>query len=184
MGRCEQCGYEPFESGKPCPSCSSSDAITCNPKIAGDLLIGGAISPPVDHQYEVGYSNAGRYKIERFLGAGGMGSVYKVYDTVENRPLALKILHNSMAGEEDGVERFKREFEILSKIHNASILRVYAWGKHEEELYFVSEFVDGTDLKSAIRGRVEWPASEAAELIAAVADALSVAHAKGIVHAM
>ncbi len=122
-----------------------------------------------------------RYQIQRLIGRGGMGTVYEVQDLQENRILALKLL-NLMAVEDDSELRFMREFEMLSKINHPAVLKVYSWGRYEDQLYFVSEFISGRDLKSEIKTRGPWPAEEAAKLAAVVADALSVAHSMGIVH--
>jgi hypothetical protein len=62
MGRCEKCGYEPLEAGKPC-SCESSNGITAAPKLSENVLIGADTSFETDNHYPVGYAYSGRYKI-------------------------------------------------------------------------------------------------------------------------
>ena len=111
-----------------------------------------------------------------------MGSVYRVLDKKENRKAALKLLNQATADEEGGEQRFMREIETLSKIKHAGVLALYGWGRYGEQLYFVSEFVSGRDLKSDIKTRGPWPSEEVAKLGATLADALAVAHSKGIVH--
>ena len=96
-----------------------------------------------------------------------MGSVYEVQDLQENRILALKIL-NQVAVEDDSEQRFMREFEMLAKINHPAVLKVYSWGRYKDQLYFVSEFVSGRDLKSDIKTRGPWPAAEGAKLGAIV----------------
>ncbi|HET6266289.1 MAG TPA: serine/threonine-protein kinase [Acidobacteriota bacterium] len=129
-----------------------------------------------------GHMFAERYQVESFIGRGGMGSVYRVRDTAEDRVLALKILNRSIAEEEEGEQRFMREIEVLPKIKHPAVPKIYGWGRHEDQLYFVCEFISGRDLKSDIKTRGPWPSEEAAKLCAEIADALSVAHSMGIIH--
>jgi len=124
---------------------------------------------------------AGRYRLGRPLGQGGMAQVYQVRDTVTGAELALKIIRDAR-DEPDRVERFKREIGVLSKINHPAVPRILDWGVHREQLFFVSELVDGHDLRHAITERGAWSAADAAALAATVADALAAAHLAGIVH--
>jgi serine/threonine protein kinase len=123
---------------------------------------------------------ASRYRIDRLLGRGGMGQVFRVHDVVNDVDLALKILNAS--DEPDRNERFKREIGILSRINHVTVPRVVDWGLHDGHLFFVSEFVDGHDLRSEIQRHGPWPAADAAALAATVADGLAAAHGAAIVH--
>ena len=183
MNRCPVCGLDNVDLGKPCPSCGSVEGVTIKqdagtmvkPLSAEELARSRGTNYPIGHQY------ANRYRIQGFIGRGGMGSVYRVFDTQDNLEMALKILHKDTA-EQDGQDRFKREIEILSKLQHPAVPRVYGWGIMDKEMYFVAEFVDGQDLKAIIREKGPWNASEAAELTAKIADVLAIAHSKGIVH--
>lgn len=132
--------------------------------------------------YPIGHLYADRYRIDAFIGRGGMGTVYRVFDTQDSKEMALKILHKDTAAEGDGNERFKREIEILSKLNHPAVPKVFGWGVIEKEMYFVCEFIDGEDLKTIIREKGPWKAAEAADLVARIADVLAIAHSKGIVH--
>jgi hypothetical protein len=183
MQRCSACGFEALKEGKPCPICGSTEhEATIFRKVSGTVEI---VDPPAPKKTPTGKRNkvypkdylyAERYRIEEFVGRGGMGSVYRVYDTVENGSRALKTLHPSIADEQDGEQRFMREIEVLPKIKHPAIPKVFGWGRHGEELYFVAEFISGRDLKTEIKTRGPWPGEEAAKVIATIADALSVAH--------
>jgi len=187
MSSCKNCGFEFFQEGKACPACGSQEeALTVfqerkltveitEPAVTPSRASGGRYSIPK------GQLIGKRYQIQKLIGRGGMGSVYEVQDQQENRILALKIL-NLSAVEDDSEQRFMREFEMLSKMNHPTVLKVYNWGRYEDQLYFVSEFISGRDLKSEIKTRGPWPAEEAAKLTAVVADALAVAHSMGIVH--
>lgn len=176
------------EAGKPCPSCKAVDGA----QVHEQETINRPLTPVgfgklAEAIFPDGTIYAKRYKIKDFLGRGGMGSVYKVVDTQDNREMALKILHRETANEGDGAERFKREIEILSKMDHPSVPKVFGWGVNTEqhfdrELYFVAEYIDGQDLKSIIREKGPWPPADAAKLVAKIADVLSMAHSKGIIH--
>ena len=124
----------------------------------------------------------GRYRVESELGRGGMGQVFRVRDLREDRYAALKVLHPVVEDDPDRVERFRREITLLSKIHHPAVPRVVGWGVDGGDVFFVSEIVEGIDLKLEIQQRGPKPAAEAAALGAAVADALAAAHVIGIIH--
>jgi len=124
---------------------------------------------------------ADRYRLGRPLGQGGMAQVFQVRDTVTGADLALKIIRDA-PDEPDRVERFKREIGVLSKINHPAVPRIVDWGVHREQVFFVSELVDGRDLRAEIADRGAWPAADATALAATVADALAAAHLAGIVH--
>jgi serine/threonine protein kinase len=132
----------------------------------------------------IGETYAQRYRIDTLLGRGGMGEVYRVHDLTTGVDRALKILDartSSVEDVADRVGRFRREIGILSKIDHPGVLRIVDSGTHDNRLFFVSELVDGHNLQDDPLRR-PWPVPQAASLVASVADALSAAHAAGIVH--
>jgi len=187
MSSCTACGFQLYQEGKACPACGSAEqAMTIVQERKPSVEIVEPTSPSskgTGGRYVIpkGRVIGERYQIQKLIGRGGMGSVYEVQDLKENRVLALKIL-TQVAMEDDSEQRFMREFEMLSKMNHPAVLKVYGWGRYEDQLYFVSEFVSGRDLKSEIKTRGPWPADDAAKLAAVVADALAVAHSMGIVH--
>jgi serine/threonine protein kinase len=120
--------------------------------------------------------------VSALLGSGGMGQVFRVEDQTSGQTLALKVLHPLDNDDSDRVRRFQREIQILTRIRHPAVLRILDWGTSPTGLYFVTELVDGEDLKLVIRKRGPWPATEAAPLGATLADALAAAHAQGVVH--
>jgi serine/threonine protein kinase len=130
----------------------------------------------------VGEVYAERYRVEALLGRGGMGQVYRVRDLRDDSPCALKLLLPEAEARPDRVERFKREIGVLSRIRHPAVLRIFAWGNRGDALFFVSELVDGPDLKTEIQRRGPWAMADALALSATVADALAAAHAAGVVH--
>lgn len=183
MNRCPSCGLDNVEIGKPCPSCGAIEGITEAQEMGTVVkpLSAEEIAKARGSNYPMGHMYAHRYRIDGFIGRGGMGSVYRVLDTQDNLEMALKILHKEFA-ESEGQDRFKREIEILARLRHPSVPKVFGWGITDKEMYFVAEFVDGEDLKTIIHERGPWNPVEAAELAAKIADVLFIAHGKGIVH--
>jgi serine/threonine-protein kinase len=184
MRTCDACGFENAEPGKACALCGASEitaatsersTIAAPPTPAPGGASGAA-------RVEAGQVFGGRYRIVSLLGSGGMGQVFRVEDQAGGQPLALKVLRPLDGDDADRVRRFQREIQILTRIRHPAVLRILDWGESPAGLYFVTELVDGEDLKLAIRRRGPWPAAEAAALGATLADALAAAHAQGVVH--
>jgi serine/threonine protein kinase len=186
MRTCHACGFENAEPGKPCALCGASEGPPPQDQLATLELPATRLAGPrpviAGAALQAGEVYAERYHVEALLGSGGMGQVYRVRDSAGGGVLALKILHPLLEQDEERVERFRREIGILAKIEHAAVPRIHGWGHNGEELYFVSELIDGRDLKREIEARGPWPAEAAAALVATVADALAAAHGLGIVH--
>jgi Tfp pilus assembly protein PilF len=129
---------------------------------------------------------AGRFRIVRPLGSGGMGEVFEAFDTQLAQSVALKLIRPHIARSPTAVARFKREVQLGRVIGHPNLCRVFDLGSHTEEsgqqlLFLTMELVDGTTLASAIGGKA-MPAAEAAPLIAEMTSALAALHRAGIVH--
>ena len=192
MGRtCGACGFENAEDGRSCPLCGAS-ATAGGARFVAVTLDGGGETlalrerPPAaggrPHPARAGEIFAKRYRLEALLGRGGMGQVYRARDLQADAPRALKLLLPSDEDDAERTSRFRREIAVLSKIRHPAVLRIHAWGRRGAELYFVSELVEGTDLKAEIQKSGAWAADRAAGLCATVAEALAAAHAQGVVH--
>ncbi|MBI3209116.1 MAG: protein kinase [Candidatus Solibacter usitatus] len=120
------------------------------------------------------------YRIEEKIGEGGMGSVYRAFDTKLNRPVAIKFLSNELA-DATARHRFQREAQMASSLNHPHILTVHDAGEFEGRQYLVTEYIDGGTLKEWARaGKHTWP--EVVDLLVGVADGLATAHAAGIMH--
>jgi serine/threonine-protein kinase len=130
----------------------------------------------------VGEKIAGRYEIEELVGHGGMSSVYKARDSLLERHVALKILHEQYSSDEDFVERFKREARSVAQLQHPNIVTVIDRGEEDRRQYIVFEYIDGENLKECVvrKGRLE--VREALEIAVEVARGLAFAHQSGIVH--
>lgn len=124
---------------------------------------------------------ADRYRIERELGAGGMATVYLAEDLKHHRNVAIKVLREDLAAS-IGAARFLREIEIAAQLQHPNILPLLDSGNADGFLFYVMPYVSGQSLRERLGREGELPVHEAVRLIAEVADALSDAHAHGVVH--
>jgi serine/threonine protein kinase len=123
----------------------------------------------------------GPYKLLTSLGAGGMGDVYLAEDTRLGRQVALKLLPRYLMDEKDRVRRFKQEARAASALNHPNVATIYDIGEAAGTVYIAMEYVEGQTLDKKINGR-PLSAAEIVNIAAQVADALSEAHAKGIIH--
>ena len=130
---------------------------------------------------ELGTQFAG-YRIDGVVGRGGMGVVYRATELALDRPVALKLIAPELAGDASFRERFLRESRLAASIDHAGILPVYTAGEADGELFLANRFVDGTDLRALLEEQGPLPAERALVLVGQVADALDVAHERGLVH--
>jgi predicted Ser/Thr protein kinase len=123
-----------------------------------------------------------QYRIEKLIGHGGMGAVYKGTQLNLDRPVAIKLLPGEIAMDQDFVTRFEREARTLAKLQHARIVTIYDFGQTSEgHLYFVMEYVDGSNLRDILRGP-GLNVDQALAVVGQICDALQVAHREGVVH--
>ncbi len=124
----------------------------------------------------------GRYEIREIIGVGGMAVVYKAYDNIDDRIVAIKILKDEYLTNEDFKRRFKNESKAISVLSHPNIVRVFNVSFGDRLQYIVMEYVDGITLKEYIeqQGVVNW--KEAVHFMGQILAALQHAHDKGIVH--
>ena len=126
---------------------------------------------------------AGKYRVERVLGAGGMGAVVAAYHMQLETKVALKFLLPAMLANEEAVTRFAREARAAVRITNEHVARVLDVGTLESGApYIVMEYLDGTDLAGWLRQRGPLPIEEAIDFVLQAGEAIAEAHALGIVH--
>src|ERR1044072_8577139 len=124
----------------------------------------------------------GRYKIIRKLGAGGMADVYLAEDQELGRRVAIKILNDRHAADDQFVERFRREAKNAAGLSHPNIVSIYHRGDSEGTYYIAMEYLDGRSLKELIVARGSAPTRTAIEYARQVLAALGAAHKQGIVH--
>lgn len=129
---------------------------------------------------EIG-TRLGPYEIVSFLGAGGMGSVYRARDSRLARDVAIKVLSPQLADDADAVTRFEREAKAVAALSHPNIVAIYDFGRSENVTFAVTELLEGETLRESLRGsRMTW--RRACEIAVAIADALEATHERGIVH--
>jgi serine/threonine-protein kinase len=124
----------------------------------------------------------GRYRIVRRLGAGGMANVYLAEDQELGRRVAIKILNDRHANDDQFVERFRREAKNAASLSHPNIVSIYDRGEAEGTYYIAMEHLDGRTLKELIVARGPAPPKIAIEYVRQILAALSFAHRNGIVH--
>ncbi|MBO5797977.1 MAG: serine/threonine protein kinase, partial [Clostridia bacterium] len=124
----------------------------------------------------------GRYEIKEIIGVGGMAYVYKAYDNIDDRVVAVKILKEEFLTNEEFTRRFKNESKAIAILSHPNIVRVYDVSFGERLQYIVMEYVDGITLKEYIDQKKDIPWKEAVHFTVQVLRALQHAHDKGIVH--
>ncbi|MBF1761460.1 MAG: Stk1 family PASTA domain-containing Ser/Thr kinase [Veillonella sp.] len=123
-----------------------------------------------------------RYKVIEKIGVGGMADVYRGYDELLGRTVAIKILHANFASDEGFVGRFKREAQNAGRLSHPNIVNMYDVGYDQGYHYIVMEYVEGQTLKEYIQERGKLSVDEAVKFAVAIAEGLEHAHAMGIVH--
>jgi eukaryotic-like serine/threonine-protein kinase len=123
----------------------------------------------------------GAFEVLEWIGAGGMGEVYRARDTRLDRTVALKVIRSSELAERDRLERFKREARAVSRLNHPHICALYDIGEKDGEAFLVMEYVPGQTLASRLeRGPLR--IDEALRYGAEIAEALDAAHRSGVVH--
>lgn len=123
-----------------------------------------------------------RYRVIEKIGVGGMADVYRGYDELLGRTVAIKILHANFASDEGFVGRFKREAQNAGRLSHPNIVNMYDVGYDQGYHYIVMEYVEGQTLKEYIQEQGKLSVDEAVKFAVAIAEGLEHAHAMGIVH--
>lgn len=134
----------------------------------------------------IGNLLANRYEVLQKIGTGGMGDVYKAHDRKLDRIVAIKTLKAEYNGDNNFIRKFKRESLAAASISHPNIVSIYDVGtedvENEKVHYIVMEYIDGTTLKEKINELGKLSEKTALEYTVQIAEALKIAHSKGIVH--
>jgi len=125
----------------------------------------------------------GRYDVLSLLGRGGMGSVYRAFDPVLEREVALKVMLPGMVGDPELKQRFEREARAVARLSHPAVLTVFDLGYHTDgSPYIVMELLRGRDLLARMRDKTPFPLAEKLSIVGQILDGLGHAHKAGIVH--
>ncbi|MEZ0230895.1 MAG: serine/threonine-protein kinase, partial [Planctomycetota bacterium] len=133
-------------------------------------------APPMDGK------RVGSYALGEELGRGGMGVVYRAFDTNLRRPVALKMILDASRADLEERERFEREARATAKLSHPGIVQVFDAGVHEGKPFLVMELVEGRSFETVLSGKEALTPRRVAEVVRGVAEALQHAHEHGVVH--
>jgi eukaryotic-like serine/threonine-protein kinase len=123
-----------------------------------------------------------RYRLDARVGHGGMSTVYRAFDVVLERQVAIKLMHREMSSDSDQLERFRREARAVAQLNHPHVVGVIDAGEDDNTPYIVFEYVEGETLKDRIRRHGRLPVPEAVAYAIEIARALGAAHERHIVH--
>ena len=175
--KCPKCRSENTDTARFCADCGTqlSSLKDIHPEVTETF------QTPVK-ELTTGSTFAGRYQIIEELGKGGMGRVYKVFDTDIKEKVALKLLKPEIASDRETIERFSNELKYARKISHRNVCRMYDLGKAEGTHFITMEYVPGEDLKSMIRMSTGLTVGTVLSVGKQVCDGLAEAHSLGVVH--
>lgn len=124
----------------------------------------------------------GPYELKSLIGVGGMGEVYRAYDTVKERTVAVKLLRTEIAADASFQERFRRESRVAARLQEPHVIPVHDFGEIDGVLYIDMRLVEGASVKELLRSGGPLTPDRATAIVTQVAAALDAAHADGLVH--
>jgi len=174
---CPNCQIEDNDGMRFCRQCgtllhSSENSVSSNPHNGNSQM--DDLTP--------GTTYSGRYQIIEKLGEGGMGKVFKVYDTDLKEVVCLKLINSKVVSNKKTIDRFQNEIRLARRISHKNICRVYHLSEEQGDCYMIMEYVPGRDLKSMIKMTRELSTGTAIRIGKQVCEGLREAHRCGIIH--
>ncbi|MDT5095544.1 MAG: hypothetical protein QOH60_4907, partial [Mycobacterium sp.] len=125
----------------------------------------------------------GRYQLQELIGKGGMGEVYRAYDTRTDRIVALKVLPENLASDELFQQRFRRESQAAAGLTEPHVVPIHGFGEIDGRLYLDMRLIEGRNLGTLLKESAKPPSTAfAVSVVEQVASALDAAHAAGLIH--
>ncbi|HSP07871.1 MAG TPA: serine/threonine-protein kinase, partial [Acidobacteriota bacterium] len=141
-----------------------------------------APGPPAPARFQPGFVFAGRYEIQKKIGKGGMGTVFKALDRILDIPVALKTMNPEISTDEKTLARLKREVILARKVAHPNVCRLYDIGECDGIHYVSMEFVEGMTLSDMLLLRGKLPPAEGLQILRQVLLALQEAHRARVIH--
>src|SRR5262245_559498 len=142
----------------------------------------GSVRPEVPDALPPELARHERYRVVRFIGAGGMGAVYEAEHRVMQRPVALKVINRAYTANAAALERFRREVHAAARLSHPNIVTTYDAEDAGETHFLVMEYVEGTDLGRLVQERGPLPVDRACDYVRQAAHGLQYAFEQGMVH--
>jgi serine/threonine-protein kinase len=142
------------------------------PDMVSTTAIGGALQGTM----------LGPYRLEQFVGGGGMGAVFRAHDTTLDRVVAVKVLSRAQSADEEMLRRFRNEAQSAARLDHENIGRVHAVGSDRGWHYIVFEYIEGQNLRDLVREEGPFAVGRAIDVVTQVADALEHASERDVVH--
>jgi eukaryotic-like serine/threonine-protein kinase len=165
-----------------CPNCSRQydDSVEICP-IDGETLV-FAQSLHDDWDAQPGLIVDGKYKLERKIGRGGMGTVFRAKHIQMDSLVAVKLLRRDLVSNQNAIERFRREALAAARIRHPNAIIVTDFGVTEDHVYLVMEYLEGQDLRKRLRQTKTLSVEEAVRIVVQVCAAVDLAHRRDLIH--
>lgn len=174
---CSKCRLSNPDTSRFCADCGAQ--LLSSKEIRPEVT--ETLHTPI-RELTTGSTFAGRYQLIEELGKGGMGKVYKVYDTEIKERVALKLLRPDIAADHETIERFRNELKFARKIRHKNVCQMFDLAREADSYYITMEYVHGEDLKRLIRKMGQLSPGQAILIAKQVCEGLAEAHNVGVVH--
>lgn len=188
-GACPACGTEP-DAGSPAAPISEGDLPTLragSPEaqlVGATTLTGGGLPTPATPAASAPDAAElvfeGKYRTRGLIGQGGMGRVYRGWDSLLDRTVAIKVLKGAHQGDDAFLRRFHHEAKTLAALEHPSIVPIYSFGREHGQCYFVMRLIEGVSLRK--RSRRAWPLEEILTRLRPICEGLDYIHRRGVIH--
>jgi tetratricopeptide (TPR) repeat protein/predicted Ser/Thr protein kinase len=182
MAKCPKCGSEIPHDGHSCPECGLTLPQTDFTQVTDKTMPADPFHAAGEQALTEGSVLGGRYEILAVIGKGGMGWVYKAKDREIDRIVALKVIREDLARDENIIKRFRDEIILARKVTHKNVLRIYDIAEAEGRKFISMPYIEGRDLKDIITEEGALEVDRALDISRQVLEALKSAHEAGVVH--
>jgi serine/threonine protein kinase/Tfp pilus assembly protein PilF len=182
MAKCPECGRDVPHDSHTCPECGMTLPQAEFTRISDQTVPGDPFGAPGEKALSEGSTLGGRYEILAVIGKGGMGWVYKARDREIDRIVALKVIREDLARDENIIKRFRDEIILARKVTHKNVLRIYDIAEAEGRKFISMPYIEGRDLKDIITKEGALDIDRALDISRQVLEALRSAHEAGVIH--